>query len=96
LIEIGENILSFIVDADGEENMICTLSLVNLKKKTRFIDRGTKYRNKEAVAPITRKWNGSWGSFTRRTTFRRNEEMWQISVGKRDTGRAASRTRTAY
>jgi len=28
-----ENILSLIIDADGEENVICMLSLVNLKDK---------------------------------------------------------------
>jgi len=33
LIQTEENILSLIVDDDGEENMICMLSLVKLKEK---------------------------------------------------------------
>jgi hypothetical protein len=30
---MDENILSHVIDADGEENVICVLSLVNLKDK---------------------------------------------------------------
>ena len=33
LVQMEENILSLIIDAYGEENMICMWSLVNLKDK---------------------------------------------------------------